>query len=328
MVPKKWMKRAAVYAFLMTAAALLCWTQPEAAAAADPSHFPNVTLITQDGKKVRFYDDLIKGKIVAIDLIYTSCEYACPLETARLAQVQKKLGARVGSDIFFYSISIDPVHDTPEVLKAYMEKYHIGPGWTFLTGKKEDIDFLSKRLGLYSDPSINKDGHMPHLLIGNEVTGQWIRGSALDNPSFQARMIGDFLDNFKHANLASPQSGGKTAGPTEAEGRPLENFDRGKYLFGRQCIACHTIGHGDGLGPDLLGVTRVRDHQWLRRMIQKPDEMLDQKDPIAAALWKKYKGMRMPNTSVSDIEADYIIAYIEAQTGAHEKQTAGETGNQ
>jgi protein SCO1/2 len=322
MVTKIWTKRAAAFAFLIAAAALLLWTLPEAAAAPDPSHFPNVTLITQDGKKVHFYDDLIKGKIVAIDMIYTSCQYACPLETARLAQVQKKLGARVGSDIFFYSISIDPVHDTPEVLKAYMEKYHVGPGWTFLTGKKEDIDFLSQRLGLYSDPSINKDGHLPHLLIGNEATGQWIRGSALDNPAFQARMIGDFLDNFKHANLAADKEA-KAAG----EGQPLANFDRGKYLFGRQCIACHTIGHGDGLGPDLLGVTQRRDRQWLLHMIQKPDELLNQKDPIAAALWKKYKGLRMPNTSVSDVEASYIVAYIEAQTAALEKQGT-ESGNQ
>src|SRR5437868_8166687 len=102
------------------------------------NYFPNVELTTQDGKTVHFYDDLIKGKIVAIDLIYTSCQYACPLETARLAQVQKKLGARLGSDIFFYSISIDPEHDTPKVLRAYMEKFHVGPGSTCLTGKKDD----------------------------------------------------------------------------------------------------------------------------------------------------------------------------------------------
>jgi protein SCO1/2 len=308
----------------MATAVLLWWTQPQAAAAPDPSHFPNVTLITQDGKKVHFYDDLIKGKIVAIDLIYTSCEYACPLETARMAQVQKKLGNRVGSDIFFYSISIDPARDTPEVLKAYMEKYHVGPGWTFLTGKKEDIDFLSKRLGLWSDPSINKDGHMPHLLIGNEATGQWIRGSALDNPSFQARMIGDFLDNFKHADLAAT----KTDGKPDSDGRPIENFDTGKYLFGRQCIACHTIGRGDSLGPDLVGVTQRRDRQWLLRMIQKPDELLDNKDPIAAALLKKYKGLRMPNTFVSDLDASFIVAYIEAQTAALAKQSAPPAGNQ
>lgn len=288
------------------------------AAGPDSSHFPNIELITQNGKKVHFYDDLIKGKIVAIDLIYTTCGYACPLETARLAQVQKKLGDRVGSDIFFYSISIDPAHDTPEVLRAYMEKFHVGPGWTFLTGKKEDIDFLSKRLGLYSEPSVNKDGHLPHLLIGNEVTGEWIRGSALDNPSFQARMIGDFLDNFKHANLKEQK--------TNLDGKPLENFDQGKYIFGRQCGPCHTIGRGDNIGPDLLGVTHFRRQEWLLRMIQNPDEMLDQKDPIAVALLKKYKGIRMPNTYVDDQDARYILAYIEAQTARQEKERSGNSG--
>src|SRR5207244_9429441 len=90
------------------------------------SYFPNVTLTTQDGASVRFYDDLVKGKIVAINLIYTSCTYACPLETARLAQVQKLLGDRMGRDVFFYSITIDPDHDTPAVLKAYAEQFHAG----------------------------------------------------------------------------------------------------------------------------------------------------------------------------------------------------------
>ena len=277
----------------------------------DTSHFPNIELITHEGKKVHFYDDLIKGKIVAIELIYTTCGYSCPLETARLAQVQKKLGSRVGSDIFFYSISIDPEHDTPDVLRAYMEKFHVGPGWTFLTGKKKDIDFLSQKLGLYSDPSVNKDGHLAHILIGNETTGQWMRGSALDNPSFQARMIGDFLDNFKHANLAAEKAQG--------DGQPMANFDKGKYLFGKQCIACHTIGHGDNIGPDLLGVTRSRERQWLLRMIQKPNELLDQNDPIATVLLKKYKGVRMPSGLVGDLDVTYILSYLEAQSGEQGK---------
>src|SRR6476661_3260571 len=103
------------------------------------NYFPNVILTTQDGTKVHFYDDVIKGKIVVIDLIYTHCVDACPLETARLAQVQKLLGDRVGKDVFFYSISIDPNRDTPKVLKAYAQKYHIGPGWTFLTGKRPTL---------------------------------------------------------------------------------------------------------------------------------------------------------------------------------------------
>src|SRR6267154_2576236 len=277
------------------------------------NYFPNIELTTQDGKKVHFSDDLLTGTIVAIDLIYTTCHYACPLETARLAQVQKKLGDRVGKDIFFYSISIDPDHDTPEVLRAYMKQFHVGPGWTFLTGKKEDIIFLGRRLGLYTDPSVNADGHIPHLLIGNDAIGQWIRSSALDNPAFQARMIGDFLDNFKHDNPAEQVS--------SADGSPLKNFDRGKYLFGRDCIACHTIGHGDKVGPDLLGVIHVRSRQWLTQIIQHPDQLLEEKDPIATALLKKYN-VRMPNIYVSDVDAGYIIRYIEEQTATQEKQAS------
>lgn len=315
---KSWARVAGISAVAIAVSAFVLsahpFAHPVGANGPDTSHFPNVELITQDGKTVHFYDDLIKGKIVAIVLIYTSCQYSCPLETARLAQVQKKLGDRVGKDIFFYSISIDPVHDTPEVLKAYMEKFHVGPGWTFLTGKKEDIDFLSKRLGLYSDPSVNADGHLPRLLIGNEATGQWIRGSAMDNAAFQARMIGDFLDNFKHLKAADKSAEAKSA----ADGSPLK-FDRGQYLFGRDCIACHTIGHGDQIGPDLLGVTRARDRKWLVRMIQKPNELLNENDPLATALLKKYNNLRMPNIAVSDAELELLFGYIEALTAARDK---------
>jgi len=93
--------------------------------------FPNVTLTTQDGKQVHFYDDVLKGKIVVIDLIYTHCVNACPLETARLVQVQKMLGDRVGKDIFFYSISIDPENDTPKVLKITRVNFMLVRGGLF-----------------------------------------------------------------------------------------------------------------------------------------------------------------------------------------------------
>src|ERR671937_1547263 len=105
-------------------------------------YFPNVPLTTQDGKVVHLYDDLLKDKIVAIDLIYTHCQYSCPLATARLAQVQTMLGDRVGRDVFFYSITLDPKRDTPEVLAAYARKYHAGPGWVFLTGDDADIKLI------------------------------------------------------------------------------------------------------------------------------------------------------------------------------------------
>ncbi len=288
------------------AAALVLTAASSAAAAQDgrwgAEYFPNVELTTQDGQAVRFYDDLIKGKTVAIDLIYTTCQYACPLETARLAQVQRVLGDRVGRDIFFYSITIDPAHDTPEVLKAYAEKYHVGPGWLFLTGSAADIEAISRKLGLYTPPAAaGPDGHTPSLLVGNQATGQWMRNSALDDPRFLARTIGDWLDSWRTGASRPLQSFAEV---------PSLAFDRGEYTFRNHCAACHTIGGGDRIGPDLKGVAASRDRQWLRRIIATPDALVAADDPIARALLEKFNGVRMPNLGLALQDADVLIAYI------------------
>ncbi|HET7871276.1 MAG TPA: SCO family protein [Terriglobales bacterium] len=305
--------RIAVTAALLLAVGIACFVLP---AAADEhygeKYFTNLPLTTQDGKIIHFYDDLLKGKIVAINLIYTHCEYSCPLETARLAQVQQILGDRLGKDIFFYSITIDPKRDTPQVLKAYAEKFHAGPGWTFLTGKKEDIDLISRRLGLWSPPAQNKDGHTPHLLIGNEASGQWMRDSANDNPRFLANLIGNFIDNWRHAATAPPKR-------SYAEATPL-HLDAGAYLFSKQCAACHTIGMGDKIGPDLSGVTLTRDHDWLVRYIREPEKVLAEKDPVATALFEKYKQVRMPKLPIGNEDMAALIKFLESQD---RKMTAG-----
>jgi len=271
-------------------------------------YFPNVPLTTHEGKTVRFYDDLIKGKIVAIDLIYTTCRYACPLETARLAQVQRVLGDRVGRDIFFYSITIDPEHDTPDVLNEYARTYHVGPGWLFLTGRASDIERLSRKLGLYSDPDPNDpDGHTPMLLVGNEATGQWMRNTALDNPRFLATTIGDWLNSW--------ENGAKQALRSFADA-PTLDVDQAAYTFKQHCAACHTIGGGDAIGPDLKGVAAARERRWLGRFIAAPDELFAEHDPTAAALLAKYNGVRMPNLSLSDRDASMLIEYIDRQSEA------------
>jgi protein SCO1 len=265
-------------------------------------YFPNIPLTTQDGAPVKFYDDLVKGKIVAINLIYTTCKYACPLETARLTQVAKLLGERMGRDIYFYSISIDPEHDTPPVLKAYAEKYQVGSGWSFLTGKKSDIDALSKKLGLYSEPDpSNPDGHTPMLLIGNEETGQWMRISAMDNPKFMARTIGDWLNSWQTAKRAEKSYADV----------PVFTFDRGEYTFRNHCAACHTIGKGEHFGPDLAGVTTRRDRDWLARFIVSPEEVRDAGDPIALALRARYQQVVMPSLDLGKADAAVLIDYIE-----------------
>src|ERR1044072_5999317 len=271
-------------------------------------YFPNFELITQDGKTVRFYDDLLKDKLVAIDLIYTTCKYNCPVETALLAQVQKMLGDQVGKDIFFYSISIDPKHDTPEVLKAYAEKFKVGPGCTFLTGKEDEIELISKKLGLYSSPDpANADGHTPTLLIGNVAAGQWMRLSALDNTKFLARKLSELIDNRQDRRVEALKG--------TAESKTLE-INKGQYLFTTRCAVCHTIGHGDKVGPDLLGVTRAREREWLKRYIAVPDKMLAEQDPIAVGLFKKYKELRMPNMGLHEVDVATLIEDIEEQTKA------------
>lgn len=268
------------------------------------NYFPNVPLTTQDGATVHFYDDLLKGKAVAINLIYTQCKDECPLETARLVQVQRLLGDRVGKDMFFYSISIDPNRDTPEVLKAYAEKFHVGPGWLFLTGKEEDIKLVAQKLGLSRrGDAASRDGHSAILMIGDEGSGQWMRNSAVDNPRFLATTIKKFFGRWNDRN----------AGKSYAEARPLQ-LDKGSYLFRARCAACHTVGEGDGVGPDLLGVTTRRDRAWLTRWLAAPDQMLAEQDPIASELLARYKNVPMPNLGLGEGDVAALIEYMETRS--------------
>ncbi|HYR50288.1 MAG TPA: SCO family protein [Candidatus Eisenbacteria bacterium] len=291
---------------LAAAAALL---HPGAANAGGPwgaDYFPNVPLITQNGRVVRFYDDLLKGKAVAINLIYTRCTASCPLETARLAQVQRLLGNHVGKDVFFYSISIDPKHDTPEVLKAYAERFHVGPGWLFLTGKEEDIRLVSKKLGLSAlTDDWSRDGHLPALMVGNEATGEWMRNSAIENPKFLASMMSDFF-------------GWRNGKPVRTYAEPVQipRAGKGSYLFQTRCAACHGIGGGDGLGPDLHNVTMRRQRSWLARYVAEPDRMLAEGDELAKELFAKYRNVRMPNMGLDGEEVSALLSYIEGESRA------------
>jgi len=267
-------------------------------------YFPDVQLTTQDGARVRFYD-LIKGKTVAIELIYTSCRFACPLETARLAQVQRLLGDRMGRDVFFYSISIDPEHDTPAVLKAFAETFHAGPGWTFLTGRRADIERLARRLGLYSTPNPeDKDGHVPALLIGNEATGDWMRASALDNPNMTATMIARWIAGY-------PAAASRSSLKSYTEARPVANLTSGQYVFSTKCSACHGLGEGPKVGPDLAGVTTTRTRAWLASYITDPQAMLQRGDPIAKALSAKYGAVSMPTLQLTDQQVQDVIQYLD-----------------
>jgi len=293
----------ATSAWLVGVTALLSIGPAGAASPWGADYFPNVPLITQDGTTVRFYDDLLKGKKVAINLIYTSCKDECPLETARLVQVQQLLGDRVGKDVFFYSISIDPTRDTPEMLKAYAEKFHVGPGWLFLTGNEDDIKLVAKKLGLTRRrDALTRDGHSASLMIGDVAGGQWMRNSAVDNPRFLATTISNFM-GWKN----------RQPGRSYTEVSGLPTLDTGAYVFQSRCSACHTVGKGDTVGPDLAGVTTRRERSWLVRYLRAPDQMLAEKDPIATALSVQFKNIAMPNLRLSDGEIAILLSFLEAQ---------------
>src|SRR5260370_38081898 len=120
-------------------------------------HFPNVPLTTHEGKQVHFYDDLLKDKIATINFMYTRCKDACPLTTPHLVKVQNLLGDRVGRDIFMYSLTIDPKHDTAAVLRSFAEEFHTGPGWLLLTAQDDDLELLRCNIGFMDpDPEVGE----------------------------------------------------------------------------------------------------------------------------------------------------------------------------
>lgn len=262
------------------------------------SYFPDVELVTHEGRKVRFYSDLVEGKLVVVSFVYTRCTRICGLATANLARVQRALGDRVGKDIQLYSVSLEPEHDTPEVLRGYAAAFKAGPGWTFLTGKPEDVALLRRKFG---DLSPVED-HAPVINVGNDVTGQWWTTRVLDDPGYLATLIGGFMDpRWNGAALVAAR--GYAAVPRAL--RP----DRGHALFRERCAACHVAG-GDSVGPDLAGVTRRRDHAWLARWIREPDVLVAAGDPQALELVARHGGVRMPPSGLSEAEVEQVIRHL------------------
>ncbi len=154
--------------------------------------FTNVSMQTHEGRTVRFYDDLLKGKVAMINFMFTECDGICPGVMQNLTDVQALLGDRVGRDIFMYSITIDPKTDTPERLAQYAALFGIGPGWLLLTGKKADVEQLRARLGFVdSNPrqDANPDEHTGTVRIGNEPLHRWIMVAGLARPEAIMRAV-------------------------------------------------------------------------------------------------------------------------------------------
>jgi cytochrome oxidase Cu insertion factor (SCO1/SenC/PrrC family) len=318
------MNRAVALAILATTMALcsvdVAEAQPPQAASQPRWHgeyFPNIVLQDQDGRSVRFYDDLIRDKVVAINFIFTACTDVCPLDTAQLRAVQKQLGDRVGRDIFMYSVSIN--EDTPEALRHFMQMYDVGPGWRFLTGSKEDVTKLQRLLGLRVDDPDDLRNHSASIVLGNETTAQWIKRSAYENPKNLAELLTVYLQN-------SAPTVSRRSLSYAAAGEVSDN-SRGAYLFRTRCQSCHSIGEGDGLGPDLTGVVASRPAAWLSRWISEPDKMIAERDATAIAIMARYRDLPMPNLGLGEDETNDVIAFIRAAEARHSEHAGHQTGH-
>jgi len=268
------------------------------------NYFPNLPVVTQDGKTLNFYDDVIKDKIVVISFIYTSCPDICPLTTARLSQVEDKLGDLLGRELFFVSITVDPENDTPEKLKQFSKAFGTGPGWLFLTGKPADIREINFKLG---DKSRSLSDHRNEIVLGNDTTGEWTRNTVFGDLD---RLVMDI-----HSMDPKWRDEVRVIEHNEASNTGFKlGLEPGQALFKKICAPCHTIGVGDRVGPDLRGVAERRPPAWLARFIRSPEQVRAEKDPVAASLAEKFPGVRMPNLGISALDAVDLISYLQSET--------------
>jgi protein SCO1/2 len=165
-------------AIIRTIVLLVLAAVPAIPQTGSPAHkyFTDVELLDQDGRPLKFYTDLIQGKVVIINTFFTTCVSVCPPMTRNLEQVQKWLGERLGKEVHIISISVDPLTDTPPRMKEYAARFNARPGWYFLTGSKENVDLALRKIGQFVE---SKDDHSTVIIIGNEPTRLWKKAFGL-----------------------------------------------------------------------------------------------------------------------------------------------------
>jgi cytochrome oxidase Cu insertion factor (SCO1/SenC/PrrC family) len=176
---------------------------------------PDLALVDQEGRPVHFYSDLVRGKVVMINFVFTSCTTICPPMGATFGKVQQLLGERAGRDVHLISVSVDPATDTPARMKAWGAKFGAGPGWTLVTGDRETVVQLLKALGVYT-PNLND--HTPLVLAGNDPRGEWTRAYGLAAPDQLVKLLD---------GLAAPSA---TAAPAPAPAAPSQASPAQSYF--------------------------------------------------------------------------------------------------
>jgi protein SCO1/2 len=155
-------------------------------------YFTDVVLVNQHGKEMRLFTDLIRGRTVIIIPFFTSCTGACPVMNQNLAKIQDWLGDRLGKDAYMISISVDPSNDTVSKLREYATKFGARPGWFFLSGKPENVEFALKKLGQYVQ---TREDHSNIMIIGNEKTGLWKKAFSLASSASLITVVDSVLND-------------------------------------------------------------------------------------------------------------------------------------
>ncbi len=132
---------------------------------------PEVSLLNQDGRRMRLPEAVNGGKPVVLNFLFATCTTVCPILASGFGQFQKALGPEAAGAALI-SVSIDPDHDTPEVMKQYLRRFDAGAGWDFLTGRHEDIVRVMKAFDAYVD---NKMSHQPLTFLRAPGSGTWVR---------------------------------------------------------------------------------------------------------------------------------------------------------
>lgn len=166
----------------------------------------DLELVSDEGRAAKFESEVIGERIVVMDFIYTSCTTVCPVLTAMMGSVQRKLGKRAGKDVYLVSLSVDPVTDTPRRLKAYKRRHKARPGWTFYTGQKTAVDKILDGLGVYTPDFID---HPAVLLVGDGRTGEWTRFFGFVNPDQILATVNQLLAarRARHAEARDGEAG-------------------------------------------------------------------------------------------------------------------------
>ena len=174
------------------AAAVSSPTSDAAAEEKARKFFTDLEVIDQNGKKLRFYSDVLKDRVVLISFIFTNCEFACPMQAQKLKQTRAMMVPAIKDEVWYVSLSVDPERDTPEAMKKFAKRQDVDESrWIFLTGDKQNLETIVRKLGQYT-PDV--EAHTTLMLAGNDRTRHWTRVMPMLTPPDIAQKMRELVE--------------------------------------------------------------------------------------------------------------------------------------